>query len=117
MKEESFEDAFFWALWYNGWHEHVDAMREYLMDPSNREENGFVLYPDGRSACITDADVKNDNPNSILWMCLVTMFGNCITSPRYGWIERPDEACEWLLERQRSTYHEDWCWDDDGDTR
>jgi len=112
--DRSFEDAFFWALNYNGWEMHADAMREYLADPDNREEGGYVRFPRERSACVTKDDVIHDNPNSILWMCLVQMFGDYGTSPRYGWVSRPDEACAWLRERQRATYHCDQVYKDDG---
>lgn len=108
--ENTFEDAFFWALRYNGWEMHADAMREYLADPANRSEYGHVTFPQDTSACVTRDDVTHDNPNSFLWMCLVQMFGDYGTSPRYGWVNRPDDACEWLRERQRATYHGDM-WD------
>ena len=104
--DETFEDAFFWALNYNGWEDHADAMCEYLRDPSNRDEYGQVAFPrDGKSRCVTGYDVAHDNPNSILWMCLVMMFGEYGTSPRYGWITRPDDAAGWMRERYRATYH------------
>ncbi len=104
--ENTFEDAFFLALRYNGWEMHADAMHEYLADPANRSEYGHVTFPfDGESACVTRDDVIHDNPNSFLWMCLVMMFGDYGTSPRYGWVDRPDDACEWLRDRQRATYH------------
>ena len=112
--DRTFEDAFFWALNYNGWEMHTDAMREYLADPANRDEYGRVSFPfDSESACVTKQDVTHDNPNSFLWMCLVQMFGDYGTSPRYGWVERPDDACEWLRERQRETYHCDCFYTDD----
>ena len=113
----TFENAFFWALSYNGWEMHADAMREYLADPANRtnrREFGYVMFPHGQSACVTKEDVTHDNPNSFLWMCLVQMFGDYGTSPRYGWIERPDDACEWLRERQRETYRCNQFYLDDG---
>lgn len=103
--ERSFEDAFFWSLKYDGWDMHADAMYEYLRDPAHRDEFGNVCFPHGASACVTYDDVERDSPNSILWMCLVQMFGDCGASPRYGWILRPDEACAWLRRRQRATYH------------
>ena len=120
--ENTFEDAFFWALRYNGWEMHADAMREYLADHTNRSEYGHVTFPQDTSVCVTRDDVIHDNPNSLLWMCLVQMFGDYGTSPRYGWVNRPDDACEWLRERQRATYHGDmwdngeWC-ESDGEIR
>ena len=115
MIDSSFEDAFFWSLWYDGWDMHADAMYEYLRDPANRDKYGRVRFPHGASVCVTSDDVKRDRPNSILWMCLVQMFGEYGTSPRYGCILRPDEACAWLRERQRATYHDDQTLLDGGD--
>lgn len=114
MMECSFEDAFFWSLRYNGWEMHADAMCEYLRNPANRQSNGTVLFPEGESACVTRDDVIHDRPNSFLWMCLVQMFGDYGTSPRYGWIDHPDEACAWLRSRQRATYHDGKYLLDDG---
>ena len=104
----TFDEAFFWALWYNGFEEHVDAMIEYIND------NGVdirgdgrrlqVEFPRGKSACVTVDDVVHDNPNSILWMVLVDMFGDYGTSPRYGWIEQPHECVEYLKELRRKTW-------------
>lgn len=55
----TFEEAFFWALNYNGWEAHADAMTEYLDDPTNRSQYGSVTFPNGRSACVTNDDVIN----------------------------------------------------------
>lgn len=112
---QSFENAFFWALNYNGWDINIDAMYEYLMDPSNRQDGGYVWFPaESKSACVTADDMRRDKPNAILWMCLVQMFGDYGVSPRTGWIEEPDEACEWIRRMQRETYH-GGSWEDDED--
>lgn len=113
MIDRSFEEAFFWALYYNGFHMHADAMYEYLKDPKNRDRN-VVYFPHGESACVTKDDVTHDRPNSYLWMCLVQMFGDYGTSPRYGWITQPDEACAWLREMRRATYRGEQVFLDDG---
>lgn len=102
--ECSFEDAFFWALYYEGFNMRADAMYEYLRNPSNRQPNGTVNFPHGESACVTMDDVMHDRPNGILWMCLVQMFGDDDFGPSYGWIDHPDDACEWLRKRLRATY-------------
>lgn len=99
-----FEEAFMWSLNYDGWEMHIDAMYEYVNDPANRDVYGHVPFPREASRCVTRDDVNEDRPNSILWMCLVMMFGNYGTSPRFGWIEHPDDAAAWLQEMRRYTY-------------
>lgn len=103
----SFEEAFMWSLSYNGYDDHVNAMIEYL-EHGPRTEYGQVLYPrENVSHCVDDDDTINDRPNSILWMCMVQMFGDYGTSPRYAWIDHPDECAEWLKNLRRKTYGSD----------
>ena len=36
--------------------------------------------------------------HSVIWQMLVEMFGDCGTSPRFGWIEKRKECAEFLRE-------------------
>ena len=96
-----FDEAFFWALWYNGWDDNAEEMMEYI--GSNSNEHGYVMFPRDKEF-LTKDDVIHDNPNSLLWMALVGMFGNYGTSPRYGWIEHPKECVDYLREMIHKTW-------------
>lgn len=100
-----FSDALIWAMWFDGFEENVNAMIEYIAN--NKDEHGIVFHPShspNRSACVTSVDTEESRPPAVLWECLVLAFGSFGSSPRYGWIERPDEAVYFLKSLRRDTY-------------
>ena len=42
--------------------------------------------------------------HSVIWQMLVEMFGDCGTSPRFGWIEKRKECAEFLREIMNAPY-------------
>ena len=42
--------------------------------------------------------------HSVIWQMLVEMFGDCGTSPRFGWIEKRKECAEFLREIMNAQY-------------
>ena len=42
--------------------------------------------------------------HTVIWQMLVEMFGDCGTSPRFGWIEKRKECAEFLREIMNAQY-------------
>ena len=42
--------------------------------------------------------------HTVIWQMLVEMFGDCGTSPRFGWIEKRKECAEFLREILNAPY-------------
>ena len=42
--------------------------------------------------------------HTVIWQMLVEMFGDCGTSPRFGWIEKRKECAEFLREIMNAPY-------------
>ena len=42
--------------------------------------------------------------HTVIWQMLVEMFGDCGTSPRFGWIEKRKECAEFLKEIMNAPY-------------
>ena len=42
--------------------------------------------------------------HAVIWQMLVEMFGDCGTSPRFGWIEKRKECAEFLREIMNAQY-------------
>ena len=42
--------------------------------------------------------------HTVIWQMLVEMFGDCGTSPRFGWIEKRKECAEFLREVMNAQY-------------
>ena len=42
--------------------------------------------------------------HAVIWQMLVEMFGDCGTSPRFGWIEKRKECAEFLKEIMNAQY-------------
>lgn len=107
LTSQRFSDSLVMAMWYDGFEDNVNAMIEYIAN--NKEEDGYVPYPDHinetrLSACVTSDDTIANRSPAVLWECLVLTFGEYGTSPRYGWITSPDMAVEFLKSLRRDTY-------------
>ena len=108
IPECPFDEAFLWALSYDGYDDELNGIIEYI--ESNIDEyvdNGdykHVVFPRQDMGFLTQKDVERDEPNSILWMILVQMFGDYGSSPRYGWIKHPHECVEYLKELRFRAY-------------
>jgi len=74
--------------WYNGLRPQLEELIAHIESNSS---NRYVECPDNIN--FDDADIM---PASYAWMLCVLMFGNYGTSPRYGWIEHPNEAISFL---------------------
>ena len=87
-----FHEAFFTCAWYNGYEERIRGILEYLKEKQKEQEDREFKQAPFPSGLNNDCD----NLERVLWSALTEMFGNCGTSPRYGWIEDIDEAIEFL---------------------
>lgn len=69
---------------YNGWHSTLCDIRNYLIKEVMRHRNEkyyTVSFPEFLSKYDVDSYPR------VIWFIMVEMFGNCGTSPRFGWIE------------------------------
>lgn len=80
---DRFKEAFGNIASYNGHEEWLWEISDELADTDR-----FVRCP------ITDAEWLTDK--HALWMMLVSAFGNWGTSNRSGWIEKTEEAAEFI---------------------
>lgn len=87
---QQFDESFFDVLWYNGYEDEVGKLLKYMKNSKPLDEYATLPIPD----YLRDEDC--DFPPRLLWSCLVIMFGDYGTSPRYGWIDRLDEAIAWI---------------------
>lgn len=60
---------------------------------TKENDNSFSLEDAQNLAC---NDFYYNKELNVLWILLVSMFGEYGTSPRSGWIERPKEAAQFL---------------------
>ena len=82
---------------YNGLGKYV--FNWFFLEPKVYEEINYQQIP-----CPDDYGMDctiEDNPDyfqlQVLWMIAVEMFGECGTSPRFGWITQVPEFKEWVL--------------------
>ena len=100
IPECPFDEAFLWALSYDGYDDELNGIIEYI----ERGDGKQITFPFDGAGFLTQKDVERDEPNSILWMILVQMFGDYGSSPRYGWISHPRECVEYLKELRFRAY-------------
>ena len=93
---ESMLDALDSVTWYNGLAEAVFSW--YFLDENDWHN---ISAPDnyGLDSKPMTADDYGYHQLQVLWMIAVEMFGDCGTSPRFGWIEKDKiaEFREWVL--------------------
>ena len=78
------------------------------------ERNANTKYRYTYTVDDLEAFNKNNNFNedefdqrerhTVIWQMLVEMFGDCGTSPRFGWIEKRKECAEFLIEIMNAPY-------------
>ena len=85
-------NSLLWVLWYNGYEEAIKKLYEYI---SKYDHNiPQVPYPHDEDILSKD----HDAPDRILWSVLVMEYGDYGTSPRFGWIQKPQKVKEALEE-------------------
>lgn len=72
---------------YNGYNEIVRSLLKHISSHKNK-----LILPPKRLKYGNESETVK----AILWFILVCMFGNYGTSPRFGWIEKRNEAIEFL---------------------
>lgn len=92
---ESLFDYFFFVVWYNGY---IDTIKEWIQygDKVLKEKGDYVPCPLS-GAGYAESTSYAYGQQQMLWMCLVQMYGDYGTSPRFGWITDWDE-CKRFLE-------------------
>ena len=60
---------------------------------------GFLVKAD-----FDEDEFDHRGRHSVIWQMLVEMFGDCGTSPRFGWIEKRKECAEFLREIMNAQY-------------
>ena len=83
-----------------------------FIDDLERNANTKYRY----TYTVNDLEAFNKNNNfdedefdqcerhTVIWQMLVEMFGDCGTSPRFGWIEKRKECAEFLKEIMNAPY-------------
>lgn len=79
------------VIWYNGLAETVFSWRE--LQPENPKYS-LISCP----IRWFEADTWWGAQLQVIWMIAVDLFGDCGTSPRFGWIEKTEEFRQWLLD-------------------
>lgn len=100
-KCKEFVDAFMVVANYNGYVDNIKLIRKYIIKENRKHEldiqsspfSRIVSYPHNRKDILCN---NPDNLDRVLWSCLVVMFGDYGTSPRFGWIVDIDECIEFL---------------------
>ena len=95
---ETFEDDFFWALWYNGFYDYAEKLVE-MLEATNR-----LTFDHDR---LFEIGYDSDNMAQMLWMILVMKFGDYGVSPRVGWIDDTDGAARFIREQIARTWVEE----------
>lgn len=87
MKMSELIRAFATVIFYNGYE---DSVRTWIEQLELHNENFCLMdyIPNRNDATYYQLQVLN--------MMLVELFGDCGTSPRFGWIEKLDECKEFL---------------------
>jgi len=89
---EKLIDAMQMCGWYNGLRPHIMWLIDYIKTHIENHKGYIqVMRPDR-----LNYDYGDFIEGSYAWMLCVCMFGDYGTSPRYGWIEKPEEAIKFL---------------------
>ena len=100
MTPEKWIEALDSVTWYNG-------LAETVLTWLNLEP----VVPDSHITPMLNYGLSDDEDTDayyqlqVLWMIAVELFGDCGTSPRYGWIEDIDGFNKWVLDITQ-TYRE-----------
>lgn len=86
METELILDALDSVVWYNGIYEEITRLIEYIKSERGKD---YITCPHE----ILD---KSDAFTKTAWFLLVCMYGDYGTSPRSGWVEKPNEAIQFL---------------------
>lgn len=102
--KESFEYSFFWMCWYNGYEDYLLEIA-YRLDHFEKQDDydHFSLFRD------VPETWREEIPQEFfdwIWGLLVLQFGNYGTSPRGGWIEKPEKAARFLISGMFQTFYE-----------
>lgn len=91
-----YADALDSITWYNGLAEYVDRWKDL---PTT--DHGTILCPSEYYVSPNDAPTppwytEVAEQLQVIWMIAVELFGDYGASPRYGWIDKPDEFRGWV---------------------
>ena len=117
--KEKMLDALRSVFWYEGLLTEDDSGNYSIncwlvkfIDDLERNANTKYRY----TYTVDDLEAFNKNNNfdedefdqcerhTVIWQMLVEMFGDCGTSPRFGWIEKRKECAEFLKEIMNAPY-------------
>ena len=96
--KDKFLNALDSVTWYNGLAEYV--FKWFFLEPDVCEKINYqqIACPDNYCMDCSIEDNYAYHQLQVLWMIAVEMFGDCGTSPRFGWIEKVDEFRKWILD-------------------
>jgi len=100
LEPEKWIDALDSVTWYNGL---AEAVLTWLnLEPVVPDS---YITPMLNYGLADDEDTDAYYQLQVLWMIAVELFGDCGTSPRYGWITDIDGFNKWVLDITK-TYRE-----------
>lgn len=80
------------VTWYNGLADVVLSWADL------QPKNGTLLSPPKEYGADPWSPEEDKSQLQVIWMIAVELFGDCGTSPRFGWIEDLDGFRKWVLE-------------------
>lgn len=80
-------------VWYNGYYDELRKLKKYISESINSDVDKYSNAP--IPDFISD-EYDTDHAIRIIWSLMVYMFGSYGGSPRYGWIEKRDDAIAFI---------------------
>ncbi len=77
--------------WYNG-------LAPVVFSWIELKNNGYAISCPNNYGAPEDCSESDVAQLQLLWMCAVEMFGDCGTSPRFGWITDLAGFRKWILD-------------------